>query len=298
MHLARLTPLAVSLVLTAGGPVRAPMGPAPAPPSRALPVAADSVYEVYAVRYATIPGFPVRGLVAGADSSRTMGLAMTVWVARNADRVVLVDAGFYRDKFMARWKPEGFVRPSDALAPLGIRPEDVTDLVITHVHWDHLDGADLFPNARVWIQKDEIDHYVGTDGTALERAIDALDATMLAALDAQGRVARIDGDARDFLPGITAYTGGKHTFASQFLGVRTAEGTVVIASDNCYLYENLDRHVAIAQTLDAGSNLAAQERMRSLAAAERFIVPGHDPAVFDRFPEPGGGVARIAGGVR
>lgn len=286
MRFLRLTPLLAPFLLVAAPSTRG------APPA----AAADATYEVHAVRYATIPGFPVRGLIAGADSSRRMDLAMTVWVARSADRVVLVDAGFYREKFMARWKPEGFVRPSEALAPLGIRPEDVTDLVVTHVHWDHLDGADLFPNARVWIQKEEYEHHVGPDGQVLDRAIDALDATMLASLKAQGRVHLVDGDGQEFLPGITAYTGGKHTFQSQYLGVHTAEGTVVLASDNCYLYENLDRHVAIAQTLDAASNLAAQERMRSLAVEERFIVPGHDPAVFQRFPAPGNGVARIAGG--
>jgi glyoxylase-like metal-dependent hydrolase (beta-lactamase superfamily II) len=60
-----------------------------------------------------------------------------------------------------------------------------------------------------------------------------------------------------------------------------------------YLYENLEKHLPIAQTLDAASNLAAQERMLKIAASPRLIVPGHDPAVFERFPTPGNGVARI-----
>ena len=103
------------------------------------------------------------------------------------------------------------------------------------------------------------------------------------------------GDAREILPGVTVYTGGKHTFASQYAGVRTAKGVVVLASDNLYLYENLDRHAAIAQTVDARSNLAAQERMKKLAASRRLIVPGHDPQVFARFPRAGDGkgVVRI-----
>ena len=254
----------------------------------------DPLYEVVAVRYATLAGFPVRGLVAGADSSRTMDIAMAVWVLRGGGRVVLVDAGFYRDKFVDRWKPVDHVRPDLALAPLGLAPEDVTDLVVTHVHWDHLDGADLFPRARVWIQKEEYEHHVGPDGSVLDRAIDPADAVMLAELKAAGRVELVEGDGREFLPGISAYTGGRHTFASQYLGVRTPAGTVVVASDNCYLYENLERGVAIAQTLDAASNLAAQERMVALAAAPELVVPGHDPAVFERFPGPGAGLARIA----
>ena len=77
----------------------------------------------------------------------------------------------------------------------------------------------------------------------------------------------MEGDSVEFIPGLTAYTGGKHTFASQYLGVRTAHATVVVASDNCYLYENLAHHRPIAQTLDSTSNLAAQERMRRIASS-------------------------------
>lgn len=266
---------------------------------RAVPrgAAADSLYEVFAVRYGTLPDFPVRSLVAGADSTRRMDVALMVWLLRGpADRTVLVDAGFYRDRFVQRWKPTDYVRPSDAVAATGVRPEDVTDIVVSHVHWDHLDGLDLFPRAHVWIQRAEYDHYVDDrDGTGRPRqpAIDAEDAAMLARLRAAGRVTLVDGDGREILPGITVYTGGKHTYASQYAAVRTRRGTVVVASDNAYLYENLERRLPIAQTLDAASNLAAQARMLRLASDPRLVVPGHDPAVYQRFAEPGGRVARI-----
>ena len=250
-------------------------------------------YEVYAVRYATIPNFPVRGLIAGADTSRRIDIAMTVWLLRGNGRTVLVDAGFYRDKFVQRWKPVDFVQPSEAIARAGVRAEDVTDIIVSHVHWDHADGLDLFPNARIWIQKDEYQHHVGAQGGQLDRAIDPDDAKMLADLAAHGRVNQVSGDSTEIIPGITVFTGGRHTFASQYATVRTKSGTAVIASDNLYLYENLDKHRPIAQTLDSLSNLAAQQRMTRLASTPRLIVPGHDPAVFVRFAKPGNGVARI-----
>src|SRR5215204_5040612 len=75
--------------------------------------------------------------------------------------------------------------------------------------------------------------------------------------------------------------------ASASATVKLASGTAVIASDNMYLYENLEKHLPIAQTLDAASNLRAQERMTTLATEPRLIVPGHDPAVFNRFPSAG-----------
>jgi len=69
--------------------------------------------------------------------------------------------------------------------------------------------------------------------------------------------------------------------------------TVVLASDNMYLYQNLDEHKPISQTLDAVSNLRTQDRMRSLASDARLLVPGHDPAVFDRFPKVTDRIVRI-----
>ncbi len=97
---------------------------------------------------------------------------------------------------------------------------------------------------------------------------------MLFDLNAAGRVTLVDGDDREILPGIRVYTGGKHTFASQYVGVQTRAGTVVLASDNAYLYENLVERIPIAQTLDAASNLAAQARMLRLAASPNLVVPG------------------------
>jgi len=250
-------------------------------------------WRVYAICYATVPAFPVRYLVTGADTTRTLDIAMMCWLLEAPGRHVLVDAGFYRSKFVDEWKPAGFVKPSEAVRRFGVPPDSITDVIVSHVHWDHLDGADLFPNARIWIQREEYTYHVGAEGLPLAPAIDTLDAQMLARLNADGRVTLVDGDAREILPGLTVYTGGKHTFASQYVGVRTAKGTAIVASDNLYLYENLERRRPIAQTLDSTSNLAAQARMKRLAATPRLIVPGHDPAVFTRFPSAGEGVARV-----
>jgi glyoxylase-like metal-dependent hydrolase (beta-lactamase superfamily II) len=257
-------------------------------------VVSAATYEVYAVRYATIPAFQLSGLIAGADSSRRLDIAMMVWLLKGSDgRNVLVDAGFHRDDFVQRWHPNPFVTPSEAVARAGVKPEDVSDVIISHIHWDHLDGIDLFPKARVWIQREEFDYYLDSTGVVKHRGIDAGDAKLLAQLAREGRVMLVDGDAKEIISGITVYTGGKHTFASQFATVHIASGTVVVASDNVYLYENLARHVPIAQTLDSTSNLRTQSRMATLASDPRLIVPGHDPEVFVRFPAPGNGVARI-----
>ena len=240
------------------------------------------------MRFATLRGFPLRALVAGADSTARVDVAATVWPLRapNGD-LVLVDAGFTSDKFLTQWKPSDYVTPDSALRRAGLDPARVTDIIVSHIHWDHADGVERFPRARVWLQRDEFEYYVGLDGSARQPAIDGAVAAMFRRLFAAGRLRLSEGDSAEIRPGIRVFTGGKHTFASQFVTVATAGGTVVIASDNAYLYENLERQRPIAQTLDSLSNLRAQRRMLQLAARPALVVPGHDPAVFTRFPAAG-----------
>lgn len=253
------------------------------------------VYEVYAIRYAELPDFPVAGLVKGADPARKMDIAMVVWLVKGNGRNILVDSGFYRDQFFKQWKVKDFIKPSEAVAQAGVKPEEITDVIITHMHWDHADGMDLFPKARIWIQKDEYTYYTGEawQQRNTHGGIDRDDVLTIVRLNMEGRVSLVNGDAQEIIPGIICYTGGKHTWQSQYVSVNSKDGKVVLASDNMYLYENLDKHVPIAATLDADSNLRAQDRMKQIAANPKLIIPGHDPAIFERFPKMGERVVRI-----
>ncbi len=253
-----------------------------------LPAATPN-YEIFAIRYATLPQFPVSALVKGAEKDRKLDIAMMVWLVRGGGRNVLVDTGFYAPDLVEHWKPKDYVRPDEAVARAGVKADEITDVIITHAHWDHAGGARLFPKARIWIQKDEYDHYLplaGKEGTTVE------DMNFFKQALAEHRLELVAGD-REILPGIGVYTGGRHTYASQYAVVTTKDGPVVLASDNVYLYENLDKHVPIAQTLDEKSNLAAQDRMKKLAKNAAMIVPGHDPLVMTRYPRVAEGVVRI-----
>ncbi len=280
--------IAAATIAGCSGPPGMQSGAASAPATTA------AKYEVFAVRYGTLPAYKVSGLVVGADTSRRLDIAMMVWLLKGpGGHNVLVDAGFHRADLVARYKPRDFMPASEAIKRAGVSADQVTDVIITHIHWDHLDGIDLFPNARVWLQRDEFNYYLDSTGTAKNRTIDAGDAKLLGAIARAGRLMLVDGDGVEIMPGISVYTGGKHTFASQFAAVQTASGTVVLASDNMYLYENLEKHVPIAQTLDPASNLRTQARMAAMASAPRLLIPGHDPQVFVRFPKPGNGIAAI-----
>lgn len=253
-------------------------------------------YEVYALSYGTYPGFPVSALIGGADKNRKIDLQMMIWLLKGSNgKRILVDTGCYRDTIAQLKGIKSFIKPSDTLVKVGLSANDITDVIVSHMHWDHADGIDLFPNAKIWIQKEEYDYYTGAawQPGGKHGGIEPDDVLTLVRLNTQQKVNLIDGDDREIIDGIRVYTGGRHTFASQYVGVHTDNGTAVIASDNMYLYENLEKHAPIAQTFDADSNIKAQDRMRQIASRADLIIPGHDPEVFVKFPKPGNGVARI-----
>jgi glyoxylase-like metal-dependent hydrolase (beta-lactamase superfamily II) len=252
-------------------------------------------YGIEAIRFGTIPAFPVASLVMGAPKDERMDVALVVWLIRGGGRTILFDSGFHRPSWIERFKVTDFVRPDEAVRLAGVEPQQVTDLVISHAHWDHMGGLELFPNATVWIQRAEFEYYTGSAWQEGGRkgGIDVEDLVLLVRRNAAGKLRLVDGDAKEILPGITVHTGARHTFASQYVRVGGAK-PFVLASDNCYLYRNLDTRLPVAtfSPEDREANLAAFDRMVALAGARERVLPGHDPLQFERFPARGR-VARI-----
>jgi len=253
-------------------------------------------YSIQAIRYATIPGFPLEALMVGAPKGETIDIAMVVWLVRGGGHNLLFDTGFHRDKWLKEFTVADYLRPDEATALAGVRPEEITDVVISHAHWDHMGGVDLFPKAQIWIQKQEYAYYTGEawQPGGQHGGIDPDDIGALLRANTEGRLHLVDGDDVEILPGVRAYTGARHTFASQYLRVEGAS-PFVLASDNCYLDRNLAEHKASAtfSEADRPANLRAQERMIALAGGDAtHVIPGHDPGQFKRFPTEGR-VARI-----
>ena len=247
-------------------------------------------YSIQAIRYADSPGVPVAELVIGAPKDEKVDIAMVIWLVRGGGRNILFDSGFHRDTFLKEFPAQGFIRPDEAVKLAGVKPEEVTDIVISHAHWDHVGGIDLFPKATVWIQKEEFRYYTGDawQPGGNHGGIDPEDAKELVRLNTEGRLHLVDGDNVEIFPGIRAYTGARHTYASQYIRVE-GNPPYVLASDNCYLYRNLAEHKASATFSDAdhAANLKNQARMIELAGSVDRILPGHDAQQFQKFPTEG-----------
>ena len=252
--------------------------------------AATPDYSIYAIRYGDSPGDSVSDLVVGGPKDEKIDTVYVMWLVRGAGRNILFDSGFHRPRWFKEWTILNYVRPNEAVKLAGVQPDEITDIVVSHAHWDHLGGIDLFPRAAIWIQKEEFRYYTGEAWQAMgdHGGIDPDDVQALVRLNTEGRLRLIDGDNVEIFPGIRAYTGGRHTYASQYLLI---EGTprFVLASDNTYLYRNLETHMASATFSDAdhAANIKNQERMIQLAGSIDRVIPGHDALQFQRFPTKG-----------
>jgi glyoxylase-like metal-dependent hydrolase (beta-lactamase superfamily II) len=247
-------------------------------------------YSIQAIRYANSPGVPASELIVGGPKDVKIDIAMVVWLIRGGGHTILFDSGFHRDTFLKYFPMTDYLRPDEAVRTAGVNPEDVTDIVISHAHWDHIGGIDLFPKATIWIQKEEYRYYTmdAWQPGGQHGGIDPEDVKELLQLNTEGRVHLVDGDNVEIFPGIRAYTGARHTYASQYLRV-DGNPPFVLASDNCYFYLNLSSHLASATFSDAdhAANIAAQSRMIDLAGSVDRVVPGHDALQFQKFPAEG-----------
>jgi glyoxylase-like metal-dependent hydrolase (beta-lactamase superfamily II) len=254
-----------------------------------VPVATSPEYSIQAIRYASADG-EVASLVRGAPKGEKISIAMVVWLIRGGGRNILFDSGYHRDTFLKYFPATEYIPPDEAVKLAGVAPGEVTDIVISHAHWDHLGGIDLFPKATVWIQREEFRYYTGDawQPGGNHGGIDPEDVRQLVKLNTEGRVHLVDGDNVEIFPGIRAYTGARHTFASQYLRV-DGDPPFVLASDNCYLYRNLAEHKASAtfSEADLAANLKNQARMIELAGSADRVVPGHDMLQFQKFPTEG-----------
>lgn len=210
----------------------------------------SDVYEVFIVEYARSKNQPVASLLLGVYDRGNVDLPFSFVLARNARRTVLIDTGFMRegngDAMAEKFGIAAWVSPLRLLAELGVAPESVTDIVLTHAHYDHMGAIEQFANAHLYIQKRELLQWIEAMAMParfgfLTAALDPDDIHEVLNATVEHRVTLLEGDVRDVLPGIHVVLGAdSHTFGSQYVIVTTSErGEVIVAGDCAYSYANL-----------------------------------------------------------
>jgi glyoxylase-like metal-dependent hydrolase (beta-lactamase superfamily II) len=251
------------------------------------------MYEVYALKYAerdtTACQFFYR-----EPSHEPITLHFYVWLILGGPHPVLVDAGCREADAAARGL-RNYVSPAAMVARLGVRPEQIPVVLVTHLHWDHCSGHGLFPAAEFWIQRDEVAFWTGPVARfeVYRQLANAPALGELVTLSYGGRIRLVAGE-REVLPGLRVHWVGGHTAGLQIVSVQTAKGPVVLTSDASHFYRNLERRQPVQIITDLPQMLTAFETISALAGTERLIVAGHDPEVASRFKPAEPGITRIA----
>lgn len=256
----------------------------------------SETYEIHAVRYGSHTNLIRAQCFLGwnAEDIAPCPLDYFFWVVRNESRVILIDTGASLEEAVARNRTFDF-RPRDGISRLGVDPDSITDVVVTHMHWDHAGTLDDFPNARFHIQSAEMAYVTGPcmRYLFLRTPFTFEHVSTAVRLLHQGRVVLHDGDAT-IAPGVTAHLLGGHSKGLQCVRVATARGAVVVASDAAHFYDNFraGHPFFIAHSFE--DTLRGYERLMELADGPDHVIPGHDTDVLKLYPASAPGLAGIS----
>ena len=252
------------------------------------------MYEVYAIKYAHHARRRSENFIGGDPHDGPMPLDYFVWLIRGDGREVVVDTGF--SAAVAKKRGRDHIRcPTEGLKLLGTEPKGVKDVVITHLHYDHVGNFDLFPAATLHLQDLEMRYatgrYMGHE--CFRGAYDLEDVVGMVRRVYEDRVRFHDGDA-ELAPGISLHLIGGHTMGLQVVRVRTRRGWVVLASDASHFYANMDETRPFPIVWSVADMVEGYRLLRSLAESAAHIIPGHDPLVMERYPAPTGELQGVA----
>lgn len=245
-----------------------------------------SEWEVHAVKYAERnERLRNDSFIFDANHDTPHPMDYFMWVLRKGDRVILVDTGYDTEEASNRQRPIR-LDPVPALAPLGLTPDDVTEIIVTHLHYDHAGGLHLFPNATLHLQEAEMIYATGPcmchdtlrfPFTA-SHVCEAIKRLYL------GKVTFHDGEA-EIAEGVTVHCIGGHSRGLQCVRVRTKAGWMVLASDAAHYYENVFARKPFPLVVDVQDMFDGFDTLLRLASAPSLVIPGHDPLVRSYFAE-------------
>ncbi|GGO60061.1 Glyoxylase, beta-lactamase superfamily II [Roseovarius pacificus] len=248
-----------------------------------------SEYEIHAIKYASMDRKRSDNFIGHDPHDGPMPLDFFVWVVKGEAGTFVIDTGF--DEATATMRNRKVWRPvADGLKAAGVDPNAVSDVVITHMHYDHCGNHELFPQAKYHLQEREMAYATGPCMChhALNHTFELSDVQTMVKRVFEGRVCFHDG-VREIAPGITVHWVGGHSRGLQVVRVRTRRGWVVLASDASHYYENFETASPFPVVADVAEMLNGYDTMFELASSRSHIVPGHDPLVLQRYPNSGFG---------
>lgn len=267
-----------------------------------------SAYSLWVMEFAAVPNYPQSGLIYGMHNQGTRKLPYCYIVIKGEGQLAMVDVGYnhkaHGEVLANTFGVRGWRPPREVLAEIGIRPEDIQTVFITHAHFDHMGNIEDFPNATFYIQERELSKWVWT--MSLERrfrwlmlGIDPADIMRAVDLARQGRLVCVDGDRENVLPGVDLHAAfDTHTWASMYVTVRSdlatnSQSSWVFCGDLAYTHENLRGHdpndpeyipVGLATGSQFNVIMTAEAMVKTAGGDVHRVIPPHEECLKNLYP--------------
>ncbi len=245
----------------------------------------DRIWEVFAIKYAERNSRTRSdSFIFDDDHASQHDMDYFIWVLKSESRTIVVDTGY--DEAEAKRRDRPILRdPAISLQAVGVDPDTVDTVIITHLHYDHAGSLDRFANANFHLQKSEMEFATGPCmcGATLRMPFTANHVCEMVQKVYSGRVVFHDGDG--FVDeGVTVHCVGGHSRGLQAVRVKTASGYICLASDASHYYENFLLEKPFPIVVDLENMITGFKTIQALATRPSLVIPGHDPIVTRAFP--------------
>jgi N-acyl homoserine lactone hydrolase len=223
----------------------------------------------------------------GVDPGVKIVAPILMWFIEGARHRILVDTGLSDPQWAARYhhpvECQAHEGPVNAIKMLGVAPDDIDIVVNTHLHWDHSFNNDLFPNAKILVQEEEIRYAMAPlpcHALYYESQIIGMTPSWLKALP---RMEIIAGE-KEVEPGITLIPLPGHTPGFQGVLVDLESGPCLIAGDTTPLWKNWEGNSQSVH-IPPGIHVNLRdcyESFRKMEAIADMVLPGHDLRVLEK----------------
>ncbi|MBN1445882.1 MAG: N-acyl homoserine lactonase family protein [Candidatus Omnitrophica bacterium] len=241
------------------------------------------MYKIYPIKIAQSVN-PEPSVFYLGDCSKTVEMFTYIYLIKSDGKIILVDTGFGIEEIMKMNPGMKQAEGEDTLSQLsarGIKPEEITDIILTHVHWDHFSPViGKFTNAVIYVQEKDVRYVLDPPHPWFAKFV-FVETVKKLTTSFKSRVHFLNGD-EEILPGISVFLAGGHSPGSQAVKVKTQAGNVIIAGDVVFHYRNIDENIPIGFNCNLEECFSAMKRIREEAD---IVLPGHDPLVLEKYKE-------------
>lgn len=233
--------------------------------------------ELYAIKYGDSL-YHSKHIYYKDALNKPLPFAWMFYVIRYGEKIILVDTGFRKESLIVSYDID-HKDPLSLLKKININSSQVTDVIITHSHFDHIGNVDRFINAKIYIQKDELEN--------LKKY--SKNQEILDFLENNENLITFDETYTLYNLFKIEKIGG-HTIGSSVVSFSYKNKNYILTGDECYLLDNCQGK-PIGTYYDIEKNKKFIEKIKEIA--NKLILTFHDPLIFDKYQKIDDSIIKI-----